>query len=206
MQYTFNTTQNLMKGLLSVYFLALGSILFASSESEVITTIILINRQAELVDISLDGEVMKRHVAVPDYFSSGRSHKSSLKNSLNLLKDYGSIDHALPESSNLSGATLQSYIISEMSNRAICSTTYRSNNNRAPQSEDILYQKDRAESLLIKKMIGSHLKQEKIKKNTIGRKVAFAEIFAPSIDAIYNTQRQHNQRHTRFHRGFFKVT
>ena len=80
------------------------------AESEVITTIILINRQAELVDVDTEGESLKRHVAIPDYFSSGRSHKSSLKKSLNLIKDYGSVDYTLPGSSDLSQDALQEFM------------------------------------------------------------------------------------------------
>jgi len=37
-----------------------------------------------------------RHVAVPDYFTSGRSHKRSLRNSLNKLKVYGAVE-VVPE-------------------------------------------------------------------------------------------------------------
>ena len=110
MKYFFDVSQKFAKGLLCVQLLILSSVLLASSEAELITTIILIDRQAELVDVSLDGEVMKRHVSVPDYFTSGRSHQSSLKNSLKMLKDYGSNDrHMLPKSSSLCSQTCLLY-------------------------------------------------------------------------------------------------
>ena len=86
----------------------------STEDSEIITTIILINRQAELVDVNSDGEVLKRHLAVPDYFSSGRSHNRSLKKSLSLLKSYGAVEeapnHFLPNSSQLPGACLQRFM------------------------------------------------------------------------------------------------
>lgn len=195
-----------MKTLLSVYFLALGSILFASSDSEVITTIILINRQAELVDVSLDGEVMKRHVAVPDYFSSGRSHQSSLKNSLNLLKDYGSVDHILPGSSNLSGTTLQSYILTESSKRSICISNSKLINNGIQKSEDLLRVAERTGPHFLTSILKPHNRNKKVKNKVINRQISFAEVFMPSVGASYNNQRQHNHRHTRSHRGFFKDT
>ncbi len=99
------------------YILAIGLIVilqftaFASSDEEFITTIILINRQAELVDIDSSGEILKRHVAIPDYFSSGRSHRSSLRKSLQLIKDYGLFnDHSLPGGSDLPAICLQSFM------------------------------------------------------------------------------------------------
>lgn len=97
----------------SLLFLTTFASLFASSESEVITTIILIDRQAELVDVDQFGEVLRRHVAVPDYFSSGRSHKSILRSSLKKVKDYGFIqtDFSIPGSSQLSNEVLQSFLV-----------------------------------------------------------------------------------------------
>jgi len=96
---------------------------FATAESEVIQTIILINREAELVDLSADGEVLKRYVAIPDYFSSGRSHKRSLKQSLELLKDYGlEENHTLPGSSDLAAEDLQSYMVDKLDKRT-CGTS-----------------------------------------------------------------------------------
>lgn len=97
----------------------------STEDSEIITTIILINRQAELVDVNSDGEVLKRHLAVPDYFSSGRSHNRSLKKSLSLLKTYGAVEetpnHFLPNSSKLPGSCLQSFMkdmVQEVHNEA----------------------------------------------------------------------------------------
>lgn len=104
--------------LLVVLFSSLTTLSGASTEdSEIITTIILINRQAELVDVNTEGEVLKRHLAVPDYFSSGRSHNRSLRKSLSLLKSYGqhetidaSPNYMLPNSSKLPGKCLQSFM------------------------------------------------------------------------------------------------
>ncbi len=94
-------------------FLTTFTSLIASSESEVITTIILIDRQAELVDVDQFGEVLRRHVAVPDYFSSGRSHNSSLRRSLKKVKDYGQLktDFSIPGSSELPNEMLQSFLV-----------------------------------------------------------------------------------------------
>ena len=84
---------------------------FLQAEEDVITTIILINREAELVDLNEDGEILKRHVSIPDYFSSGRSHNSSLRKSLNSLKDYGSVNYHIPGSSSLPAEDLQQSMI-----------------------------------------------------------------------------------------------
>jgi len=85
------------------------SVLFGNAEEEIITAIILINSQAELVDMDQEGEILRRHLAIPDYFSSGRSHKNSLRRSLNQIKDYGFIeDYSIPGSSDLPAICLQS--------------------------------------------------------------------------------------------------
>ena len=70
------------------YFLCTTSV--AAEDSDVFTNIILINGQAELVDFNEDGQVLTRHISIPDYFSSGRSHKRSLRQSMKSLKVYGS--------------------------------------------------------------------------------------------------------------------
>lgn len=106
---------NLSKGIKTIlcfFFLSANFLALASAESEVITTIILINREAELVDLDEQGEVLKRYVAIPDYFSSGRSHNSSLRKSLAQLKDYGyEKDFSIPGSSDLAAEDLQSYMM-----------------------------------------------------------------------------------------------
>lgn len=98
--------------LVSLVLLTTFTSLHADVESDVITTIILIDRQAELVDVDQFGEVLRRHVAVPDYFSSGRSHRSSLRQSLKMVKDYGSLkeDFSIPGDSDLSDDLLQSFL------------------------------------------------------------------------------------------------
>jgi len=87
------------------------SVLFGNAEEEIITTIILINSQAELVDMDREGEILRRHLAIPDYFSSGRSHNNSLRRSLDQIKDYGIIeDFSIPGGSNLPAVCLQSFM------------------------------------------------------------------------------------------------
>ncbi len=94
--------------------LTLNFAVFAWADAETITTIILIDRVAELVELTEDGEVLQRHLAVPDYFSSGRSHNSSLKQSLAKLKDYGYQENFdLPGSSLLSSSELQRHMTKE---------------------------------------------------------------------------------------------
>jgi hypothetical protein len=87
-------------------------------ENELITTIILIDRQAELVDVDLEGVVVRRHTAIPDYWSSGRSHKSSLRKALGVIKDYGLIEedksNFLPGSSHLPALCLQSFMLEQV--------------------------------------------------------------------------------------------
>ena len=51
------------------------------AEEEFITTIILINGEAELADITKSGEVLKRIIAVPEYFHSRSSHNRLVKRS-----------------------------------------------------------------------------------------------------------------------------
>jgi len=112
-----------IKTFFCLVLLTMNFSVFASAESEVIQTIILINREAELVDLSADGEVLKRYVAIPDYFSSGRSHQRSLKKSLELLKDYGfEENHTLPGSSDLAAADLQHYMVDKLGKRP-CETS-----------------------------------------------------------------------------------
>lgn len=111
---------NLLKGLktyLCFLILTLNFAVFAFANAETITTIILIDRVAELVELTEEGEVLQRHLSIPDYFSSGRSHKSSLKQSLLKLKDYGYEESfELPGSSDLDASILQSYMEDRRSN------------------------------------------------------------------------------------------
>lgn len=76
--------------MLALTFVTSDSLLAA--EDDIVTDIILINGQAELADFTKDGEVIARHSAIPDYFTSGRSHQRSLKQSLQLLKALGSVE------------------------------------------------------------------------------------------------------------------
>jgi len=110
------THVNLLKGLktyLCLLALTLNFAAFSLANSETITTIILIDRVAELVELTEDGEVLQRHLAVPDYFTSGRSHSKSLRQSLAKLKDYGLEESfELPGSSDLSSTELQTQMTS----------------------------------------------------------------------------------------------
>ncbi len=206
MKRTFSLTQNFVKVLLSVYLIALSSLLFASSESEVITTIILIDRQAELVDVSAEGEVLKRHVAVPDYFTSGRSHTNSLKRGLDLIKDYGMIDnHVLPQSSRVCNHSLQSYLLSESRSRAICKMSESQSSNGWSQDYDIA---KRDWDVDFKYHFGEVKLNEERKKGyskslQANQKASFADVFFPSISIVHTERRQHNIDKVRFHRGIF---
>lgn len=206
MKRTFSLTQNFVKVLLSVYLIALSSLLFASSESEVITTIILIDRQAELVDVSADGEVLKRHVAVPDYFTSGRSHTNSLKRGLDLIKDYGMIDnHILPQSSSICNHSLQSYLLSESQSRAMCEMSKSQLSYGWSQDYDVA---KRDWAVDFKSRLGEvkpnvERKRGFRKSASANQKTAFADVFFPSVSISYTESRQHNIDKVRFHRGVF---
>lgn len=63
----------------------------AYAAEDIVTDIILINGVAELADFTTDGEVVTRHAVVPDYFTSGKSHKRSLREMLNKMKVYGEV-------------------------------------------------------------------------------------------------------------------
>ena len=208
MKNTINLTHVFVKGLLSVYLIALSSMLFASSDAEVITTIILINRQAELVDVSSDGEILKRHVAVPDYFTSGRSHSNSLKRSLNLIKDYGSIDYMLPESSSLCSQTLQSYILKEAKSRLTCKHAISPSIQKGKKVFNNISKDLGVIPTLAFGMVKPNIKEHRnLIRNVIKEeKIAFADIFFPSIDLVFSYNRQHNINNERFHRGVFSDT
>ena len=88
-----NVNRNLIPKL-SLPFLVLGFFLLSycpvlQAEEDFITEIILINGLAELVDVNPDGEVLKRYLAIPDYFTNGRSHKRTLRESLAKTKLFG---------------------------------------------------------------------------------------------------------------------
>ncbi len=55
---------------------------FASNNEDVLTDIILINGEAVLVDLDNKGEVLKKHIDIPEYFRSSRSHESLRRSSL----------------------------------------------------------------------------------------------------------------------------
>jgi len=82
-------TMKFSLGILCLFLISFSSTLQA--EEDIVTDIILINGLAELVDINHDGEVLQRYMAIPDYFSSGRSHKRTLRESLAKTKIYGAI-------------------------------------------------------------------------------------------------------------------
>jgi len=155
--------------------------MLAWADSEVITTIILINREAELVDLNSDGEVLKRYVAVPDYFSSGRSHTNSLKKSLQLLKDYGHVpDYNLPGSSDLSANDLQSYMLENMKPR-VCEQASLSLyiSDKDIDSDDTNYL-EISNSREIVALIASERIQ--ISSKSMDPPSSFADVFYPSLD------------------------
>ena len=97
---------------LSIFFCFVSFMMCAETDFETITAIILINGNAELVDVNIEGDILKRHLSIPDYFTSGRSHKRSLGMSMKMIKQYGSVDtHLLPNSSKLPAKCLQSFMI-----------------------------------------------------------------------------------------------
>lgn len=90
---------NVYKNVLSLFILSILCLAFcsvANAKEEVITEIILINGLAELVDLSSDGQVLQRHLSIPDYFSSGRSHKRTLRESLAKTKLFGTVSDIEP--------------------------------------------------------------------------------------------------------------
>ncbi|MEL6122859.1 MAG: hypothetical protein AAFR14_03985 [Bacteroidota bacterium] len=80
-RYCFST-------ILSALF-ALSTWTACYAEEGLVTDIILINGKAELVEFSKEGDIVTRHMAVPDYFTSGKSHTRSLRQSLEKLNVYG---------------------------------------------------------------------------------------------------------------------
>ncbi len=60
--------------------------------AETVTDIILINGQAELVQMDKSGEILQRLIKVPDYFNSNRSHRSLKSASLNKIPIVGKVE------------------------------------------------------------------------------------------------------------------
>lgn len=123
--FEMSTIQFYSRFFFSLFFLFSLTFLNAEQDFEAITAIILINGSAELVDVNNHGEILKRHVAIPDYFTSGRSHKRSLGNGMKMIEQYGSVEsNFLPESSNLPTKCLQSFMVSiteKVKQEKICS-------------------------------------------------------------------------------------
>ena len=77
--------------------IALFSFVFSAiyaSDTDVLTTIILIDGEAELVDVGPGGEILKRYIAVPDYFSSPSSHSSIVRRSLNRYRNLSNVENS----------------------------------------------------------------------------------------------------------------
>lgn len=119
------------------FFLSLIN-LSAEENFESITAIILINGSAELVDVNAQGEVLKRHISIPDYFTSGRSHEGSLGKGMKMIDQYGSVNqHMLPGSSNLPSKCLQSYmsaISKKQKQQKLCSNLEQLVSDRAQEN------------------------------------------------------------------------
>ena len=93
--------------------------LSASKKDDIITDIILIDRQAELVDLNQKGDILRRHISVPDYWTSGQSHSYSLKKALLSIKAYGAVDAIddafISGSSSLPAECLQAFLRQKVS-------------------------------------------------------------------------------------------
>lgn len=59
------------------------------AKEDIVRDIILINGVAELADFNQEGEILLRHISIPDYFTSGRSHSRSLRESLAKINYFG---------------------------------------------------------------------------------------------------------------------
>lgn len=85
---------------LSVYFINPSETL--AGDEAVMTTIILINSEAMLVDLDERGEILKQHILVADYFTSSQSHEALVRRSIDRIRDLsdiGMIDQTVPSSS-----------------------------------------------------------------------------------------------------------
>ena len=95
------TLGSALKIIVLLIFISAGftSELSASTE-DLKTTIILINGQAALVDLNPKGEILKRYIAVPDYFTSYRSHESLVRRSIERAKSMRDIGYKAFDSKN----------------------------------------------------------------------------------------------------------
>jgi len=207
MKETLSSTRQSAKVLMSVFMLTFGSLLYGSSDSEYITTIILINRQAELVDVNQDGEVLKRHMAIPDYFSSGRSHKKSLRSSLQKMKDYGAINHTLPGSSNLCSNILQSYILSvSQSKPLLCNWSSKHNNDFLNNLQDDVKSNKSSWNDNVSSIFKIKQEKEFLIYREFDQKRSFADVFYPQVIAVTSIYKQHNIESKRFYSGVLTDT
>ena len=74
----------ILRSLASILVLTMFFVTSLSSMSsdDIVTDIILINGYAVLVDIDNKGEVLKKHLDIPNYFRSSRTHESLRRSSL----------------------------------------------------------------------------------------------------------------------------
>lgn len=68
-----------------------------ASEAESLNTIILINGEAVLVKIDQKGEILKKYINVPEYFTSSRSHESLVQRALGKVKGLSSVHRVYDE-------------------------------------------------------------------------------------------------------------
>lgn len=94
----------MLKNLLISIFLVVSTTM-AVAGSEALTTIILINSEAFLVDIDSDGEVLKKHIEVPHYFRSGQSHQALVQQAMRKSRPvYGMKSYKLFDNSHFLAA------------------------------------------------------------------------------------------------------
>lgn len=92
-QYIFSFGKRVSCLLIAFIFSATLIIPQTASAAEVDyqNTIILINGDAVLVKLGPKGEILKKYINVPDYFTSGRNHESLVQRAVSRVKELSAV-------------------------------------------------------------------------------------------------------------------
>lgn len=105
----YTSPQRCLIGVLSTFLLTFIFMVPSESlalESESLNTIILINGDAVLVKIDQKGEILKKYINVPEYFSSGRSHESLVQRAIGKIKGLSRVHRVYDEDHFMSARSI----------------------------------------------------------------------------------------------------
>ncbi len=132
-----------LRGAFLLLLTILVSLTFLRSEKDVMmTTIILINSEAVLVDLDERGEILNQHIRVSDYFTSSQSHETLVRRSINRMKGLSSADQK-PQTVEPKGDSFEEVWASKRlkSSFTVCTAHYLVTGTECP-AEDLTDQHD----------------------------------------------------------------